>query len=425
MPKVTKVLSDIAVKNLGKGLHSVGGAQGLKLQVTPPTARSWILRAKINGKTCDIGLGSYPTISLKAAREIAQTYWEQIKAGRDPLDEKQKRKEEAAAARATRKIFKDCATDYIAQVVEKKAGRKSVQQWTNTIKTYALPLIGDLPVSDINKAHVIRVLEPIWDTKHETASRLRGRLERILDYAKARGYRSGDNPANYKGNLEHVLANTKNKVQEHHPSLPYVQVQDFISSLNNVGGIASKALLFGILTGTRSGEVRGAQWSEIDLKQKTWTIPADRMKAGKEHVVPLSNQAITVLKALADDNESLVFPSMRGKKLSDAAVAKVIKDMHQREITAGKQGWTDPDLDNRVATPHGFRSTFRVWAADNVNLPSEIIEHALAHKLKDRVEAAYQRKSALPKRVRLMQQWADYCYGATKKGRVFHLKNAT
>ncbi|MDC0379123.1 tyrosine-type recombinase/integrase [Litorivicinus sp.] len=410
MPKVTKVLSDVAVKNLGKGLHSVGGVQGLKLQVTPPTARSWILRAKINGKTRDIGLGSYPTISLKAAREIAQSYWEQIKAGRDPLQERQKSRDEAAAARASRKTFKECASDCIAQQLENKVSNKSVQQWTNTIKTYVLPVMGDLPVSDINKAHIIQVLEPIWDTKHETASRLRGRLERILDYAKARGYRSGDNPANYKGNLEHVLANTKNKVQEHHPSLPYVQVQDFISSLNNVGGIASKALLFGILTGTRSGEVRGAQWSEIDLKQKTWTIPADRMKAGKEHVVPLSNQAITVLKALADDNESLVFPSMRGKKLSDAAVAKVIKDMHQREITAGKQGWTDPDLDNRVATPHGFRSTFRVWAADNVNLPSEIIEHALAHKLKDRVEAAYQRKSALPKRVRLMQQWADYCF---------------
>ena len=410
MPKVTKVLSDVAVKNLGKGLHSVGGVQGLKLQVTSSNARSWILRAKINGKTRDIGLGSYPTISLKAAREIAQSHWEQIKAGRDPLHEKQKRKDEAAAARAARKIFKDCATDYIAQVVEKEAGSKSVQQWNNTIKTYALPVMGELSVSDINKAHVIQVLEPIWDTKTETASRLRGRLERILDYAKARGYRSGDNPATYNGNLEHVFAKVKNKRQIHYPSLPYSQIHAFVSSLNNVGGIASKALLFAILTATRSGEVRGAQWSEIDLKQKIWTIPADRMKAGKEYVVPLSHQAITVLKALADDNEGLVFPSMRGKKLSDAAVAKVIKDMHQREITAGKQGWTDPDLDNRVATPHGFRSTFRVWVADNVNLPSEIIEHALAHKLKDRVEAAYQRKSALPKRVRLMQQWADHCF---------------
>ena len=228
MPKVTKVLSDIAVKNLGKGLHSVGGVKGLKLQVTPPTARSWILRAKINGATRDIGLGSYPTISLKAARELAQSYWEQIKAGLDPLTEKQRRKDEAAAARASRKTFKECATDYIAQVVEKEVGNKSLQQWTNTIKTYALPTMGDLTVSDINKAHVIQVLEPIWDTKHETASRLRGRLERILDYAKARGFRSGDNPASYNGNLEHVLANIKNKVQEHHPSLPYSQVQDFM-----------------------------------------------------------------------------------------------------------------------------------------------------------------------------------------------------
>ena len=408
MPKVTKVLSDIAVKNLDKGLHSVGGVQGLKLQVTSPTARSWILRAKINGKTRDIGLGSYPTISLKAARELAQSYWEQIKAGLDPLHEKQKRKDEAAAARASRKTFEECATNYIAQVVEKEAGRKSVQQWTNTIQTYALPKMGHLPVSDINKAHIIQVLEPIWDAKTETASRLRGRLERILDYAKARGYRSGDNPATYNGNLEHVLAKVKSKGQIHHPALPYSQIQAFVSSLNNVGGIASKALLFAILTATRSGEVRGAQWSEIDLKQKIWTIPADRMKAGKEHVVPLSDEAVTVLKALAGDKD-LVFPSIRGKELSDAALAKVIKDMHAREIGAGNAGWIDPDSGNRVATPHGFRSTFRVWAADNVNLPSEIIEHALAHKLKDRVEAAYQRKSALPKRIRLMQQWANYC----------------
>jgi integrase len=410
MPKVTNVLSDVAVKNLGKGLHSVGGVQGLKLQVSSPRARSWILRAKVNGKTRDIGLGSYPTISLKAAREIAQSHWEQIKAGRDPLQEKQKSKDQAAAARALRKTFKECATDYIAQVVEKEAGNKSVQQWTNTITTYALPIVGALPVSYITKAHVIRVLEPIWDTKHETASRLRGRLERILDYAKARGYRSGDNPATYNSNLEHVLAKVKSKRQIHHPALPYSQIQAFVSSLNNVGGIASKAVLFAILTATRSGEVRGAKWSEIDLKQKTWTIPADRMKAGKEHVVPLSNEVITLLKALGGHAGDLVFPSMRSKELSDAALAKVIKDMHQREITAGKKGWIDPDSDNRVSTPHGFRSTFRVWAADNVNLPSEVIEHALAHKLKDRVEAAYQRKSALPKRVRLMQQWADYCF---------------
>lgn len=269
--------------------------------------------------------------------------------------------------------------------------------------------MGELSVSDINKAHVIQVLEPIWDTKTETASRLRGRIERILDYAKARGYQSGDNPATYNGNLEHVLAKVKSKGQIHHPALPYSQIHAFVSSLNKVSGIASKALLFSILTATRSGEVRGAQWSEIDLKQKIWTIPADRMKAGKEHVVPLSDEAITVLEALADD-QGLVFPSMRGKELSDAALAKVIKDMQTRELTAGTNGWIDPDSDNRVATPHGFRSTFRVWAADNVNLPSEIIEHALAHKLKDRVEAAYRRKSALPKRVRLMQQWADYCF---------------
>ncbi|MDA8632052.1 tyrosine-type recombinase/integrase, partial [Litoricolaceae bacterium] len=408
--------------SLGNGLHSVGGVQGLKIQVSSSDARSWILRAKINDKVRDIGLGSYPTISLKAAREHAQKLWEQIKLGLDPLVEKQKLKDAQAAARRSRKTFQECATDYIAQVIGKEVGSKSVQQWTNTLNTYAIPVIGQLAVSGISKVHIIQVLEPIWESKHETASRLRGRIERILNYAKARGYRDGDNPAAFKGNLESALPSFKRKAQEHHPGLPYAETAEFIANLKQQNGIASKALYFVILTAARSGEVRGADWAEIDLINKTWTIPATRMKAGKEHVIPLANEAIDLLKQLGAQSSGLVFKSQRGKALSDAALAKVIKDMHERKIKIDGLGWVDPDANNRVATPHGFRSTFRVWAADNTNFPAEIVEHALAHKLKDRVEAAYQRKSALPKRIALMNQWSEFCHNTTKNGVVLKLK---
>lgn len=424
MPKVVKPLTDVAVRNLSEGLHSVGGVQGLKLQVSSSDARSWILRAKINDKVRDIGLGSYPTISLKAAREHAQKLWEQIKLGLDPLVEKQKLKDAQAAARRSRKTFQECSADYIAQVVEKEVASKSVQQWTNTLEAYAMPLIGQLAVSDISKVHIIQVLEPIWESKHETASRLRGRIEKILNFAKARGYREGDNPAALKGNLESALPSFKRKVQEHHPALPYAEIGEFIATLKQQRGIASKALYFAILSAARSGEVRGAKWNEIDLINKTWTIPATRMKAGKEHVIPLADEAIDLIKNLNVSSEGLVFKSQRGKELSDAALTKVIKDMHERKFSTDGRGWIDPDANNRIATPHGFRSTFRVWAADNTNFPAEIVEHALAHKLKDKVEAAYQRKSALPKRVSLMTQWSEYCHNTTQKGVVLKLKNS-
>ena len=422
MPKVVQPLTDVAVKNLGIGLHSVGGVQGLKLQVSSSDARSWILRAKINDKVRDIGLGSYPTISLKAAREHAQKLWEQIKLGLDPLVEKQRLKDAQAAARRSRKTFQECAIDYIAQVVEKEVGSKSVQQWTNTLDTYVIPVIGQLAVSEISRVHIIQALEPIWESKHETASRVRARIERILDYAKVHGYRDGDNPATYKGNLESALPSFKRRAQEHHPALPYAETAEFIASLKRQGGIASKALYFAILTAARSGEVRGADWAEIDSNNKTWTIPATRMKAGKEHVIPLADEAIDLLKQLGPQPNGLVFKSQRGKALSDAALAKVIKDMHERKVKIDGLGWVDPDANNRVATPHGFRSTFRVWAADNTNFPAEIVEHALAHKLKDRVEAAYQRKSALPKRVALMNHWSEFCHNSDQKGVVLKLE---
>ena len=411
MPRVVKPLTDLEVKQLPNGLHSVGGIQGLKLQVTSKNARSWILRAKVLGKVRDMGLGSYPMISLRTAREIASNHWELIKKGLDPIYEKQKVITQHAAARASQQTFAQCTEIFIKNMLEKLVGNKSLDQWKSTLETYAFPVIGRLPMTEITKVHVISILEPIWDSKHETASRLRGRIERIIDYARAKGLRTGDNPAVYKGNLDSALPSLNKRTQRHHPSLPYTLAPSFIQDLNeSVSGLAGKALYFTILTAARSGEVRGATWDEIDLLQKQWTIPAERMKTRREHVIPLTDKCIELLEELKNSDSGLIFKTPRNKQLSDAALAKVIKDMHAREIRGGRRGWTDPDADDRIATPHGFRSTFRVWAAEQTDFASEIAEHALAHRLKDGVEAAYQRKSAFPKRVMLMDAWSNFLH---------------
>ena len=410
MPKIVTPLTDKQVKNLKTGLHSVGGVVGLKLQVKSLNARSWILRTKFDGKTHDIGLGSYPSVTLRTAREEAQRLREQIHRGLNPIAEKRQLHHQLTTRNANLRTFKECTDSYIAEVLSKGVGDKSIQQWTNTLSSYAFPVIDHILVSEVTKAHLVEILKPLWETKHETAARLRGRIERILDYATAHGYREGANPAIYKGNLEAALPAIKRKNSQHHPSLSYTALPEFMSSLTTVSGIAAKALQFGILTAARSGEIRGANWQEIDWDNQTWTIPSERMKAGKEHVIPLSPQALDLLRSSEPSPTGLIFHSKKGNKLSDAALAKVIKDMHERCLKCNLQGWIDPDAEGRVVTPHGFRSTFRVWAADTIDLPSEIIEHALAHRLKDKVEAAYQRKSSLPKRIELMQKWAKFCY---------------
>ena len=413
MPKIVAPLTDKQVTSLKKkGLYSVGGVVGLKLQVKSLNARSWILRVKFEGKTHDIGLGSYPSITLKTAREEAQRIRDQIYRGLNPIVEREKLNRQLMDSNVPKQTFQQCADAYIDEVLRKGVGQKSIQQWTNTLSSYAFPFVGQIPVSEVTKANLVEILKPLWETKHETAARLRGRIERILDYAAAHGYREGSNPAVYKGNLEAALPTIKKKSTQHHPSLSYTNLAKFMKSLATVSGTAAKALQFGILTAARSGEVRGATWQEINWDEQTWTIPADRMKAGKEHVVPLSPKVLEILRSCEPSSTGLIFHSKKGNQLSDAALAKVIKDMHERSLQSGYAGWTDPDAENRVVTPHGFRSTFRVWAADTIDLPSDIVEHALAHQLKDKVEAAYQRKSSLPKRIKLMQAWADFCFAS-------------
>lgn len=394
MPRVAKELSALEVKRLNEpGLHAVGGVSGLYLQVLPTGATTWVLRTMIGGRRRAMGLGGYPTVTLAQARDKAREAREKVESGVDPIAERAAAKSALAAQRGTEMTFDECARQFIeSRSVEWRNG-KHLQQWTNTLATYASPTVGKVQVRDITLAHVVKILEPIWTGKTETASRLRGRIESVLDWATVRGYRKGENPARWQGHLDKILAKPSKVTKvEHHAALPYNQVAGFMADLAKREGMAARALEVLILTATRSGEVRGATWEEIDIDGALWTVPASRMKAGKEHRVPLSQQVIEKLRALPRlaDN-SLVFPAPRGGVLSDMTMTAVMRRM------------------GVTAVPHGFRSSFRDWAGETTAYPREVIEHALAHQLKDKAEAAYQRGDLLAKRARLMEAWSQFC----------------
>ena len=289
--------------------------------------------------------------------------------------------------------FKEAAENYITAHEKGWKNAKHGAQWSSTLKTYAYPIIGSIGVAEVETAHVMRILEPIWATKTETASRVRGRIESVLDWATVRGYRKGDNPARWRGHIEHLLAARNNIAPvEHHAALPFNEIGAFMIDLRQRSGFGTWALEFSILTAARSGEVRGAKWAEIDLDGKVWTIPAARMKAKREHRIPLSDDALALLVTIPRvDGTDLVFPSTKGTELSDATLTATIKRMGAN------------------VTAHGFRSTFRDWAGETTAYPREVIEHALAHQLKDKAEAAYARGSLFDKRRRLMEDWAKFC----------------
>ena len=395
MARKAKELGALEVSRITKpGLFFVGGVAGLALQVTERGARTWILRMMIGGKRRDMGLGGYPDVTLAIAREKARAMREKVDSGVDPILEREQQRSALAAAVASAMTFKAAAEKYIAA---HEAGWKNAQhseQWTNTLTAYAFPIIGKISVADIETSHVMRVIEPIWTTKTETASRVRGRIESVLGWATVRGYRKGDNPARWRGHLEHLLpARSDVKKVEHHPALDYRQAGAFMAELRQQSSIGARALEFAILTAARSGEVRGATWAEIDWDAKAWVIPAERMKAKKEHRIPLSKDAINLLKELPQHEDTdLVFASSKKAILSDMTLTAVIKRMKRTGITA-----------------HGFRSTFRDWAGETTAYPREVIEHALAHQLSDKAEAAYARGSLFDKRRRLMADWASFC----------------
>lgn len=392
MPRKAKELSALAVGRIKQpGMHAVGGVAGLMLQVTDAGARSWILRVTIGDKRREMGLGSFDDVSLADARHKARTMRGKIADGIDPVEERRKARAELAGASSAVLTFNEATRRLIAAKAPGWKNGKHRDQWAATLKTYASPTMGKMPVGSVELRHVVDVLTPIWEVKTETASRLRGRIESVLAWATVTGHRTGDNPARWKGNLDHVLAKpNKLKSVRHHAALPVDAMHGFMLDLRKREGIAARALEFVILTAARSGEVRGAKWSEIDLDAAVWTVPAERMKAGKEHRVPLTPAAVALLKAMPRDTGEIVFFAPRGGELSDMALSGVMRRM---EV---------------AAVPHGFRSTFRDWAAERSSYPRDVCEMALAHTIGDKVEAAYRRGDLFAKRTKMMADWSRF-----------------
>lgn len=365
----------------------------LYLQVSAAKTKSWVLRYTLVGKSREMGLGTFPTFSLADARERAKAARQLLADGICPLETKRSKILADRLSAASVITFEDAAARYIKTHESGWKNLKHVGQWRRTIATFASPFIGRLPVHAIDNKAVVNVLEPIWNSKRETATRLRARIEKILDWATTMKYRSGDNPAKYKGNLDNLLTKSK-KIVEHHPALPFIEIGAFMATLRTMPGMGALALQFIILTATRTSEVLKAQWSEFDLGAGVWVIPKERMKAGKEHAVPLSSEAVEILhKAGWEMRESeFVFAGVNGKALSNMACLAVLKRMERPGLTV-----------------HGFRSTFRDWCSESTAYPSDVAEMALAHTIKDKTEAAYRRGDLFDKRTRMMEDWAAYC----------------
>jgi len=394
MPRTVGKLTALTVgRPLKPGMYADGA--GLYLQVTGAGAKSWVFRFSLHGKAREMGLGSLSAVSLADARTKAAECRRLRQDGMDPIDARKARREQAALDAAKSLTFKEASARYIASHKAGWRNEKHVTQWENTLATYAEPVIGRLSIQAIDTAVVLKVLEPIWKTKPETASRVRGRIEAILDWAKVRGLRQGENPARWRGHLDHLLpAKAKVRRVKHHAALPYAELPDFIAKLRSQEGVAARALEFTVLTAARTGDTIGAVWDEVNTSDKAWTVPGERMKAGREHRVPLSSRALAILR---DDHDlrtsDYVFPGGKANKpLSNMAMTEVLRRMGRGDITV-----------------HGFRSTFRDWAAERTNFPSEVVEMALAHAVGDKVEAAYRRGDLFEKRRRLMAEWATYC----------------
>jgi integrase len=389
-------LSAVALRKINTpGLYPDGG--GLSLQVTKGGAKTWVYRFMLHGRAREMGLGPLHIVTLAEAREKARECRKLRHEGIDPIEARKARKAEQRFAQATAMTFQECAEAYIAAHEAGWKNPKHAKQWPSTLETYVYPVFGSLPVQSIDVGLVMKVLEPIWRTKPETASRIRGRIEAVLDWAKARGYRNGENPAQWRGHLDNLLpARSKVRKVEHHPALPYAEMGDFIAGLREQEGVAARALEFLILTASRTGEVISARWDEVDLGAKMWTVPAARMKAGREHRVPLSERAMAIveeMKAARFDGNEYVFPGGRARRpLSNMAMLKLLERMGRDDLTA-----------------HGFRSSFRDWAAEQTHFPTEVVEMALAHTVSDKVEAAYRRGDMVQKRRDLMEAWARYC----------------
>ena len=423
MPVIAKELSALDVKRLshpGRGrnvVYPVGGVSGLALQITPNGGRSWLLRVRVGGKRREIGLGGYPDVTLAQARDRARETKDKIRNGIDPVEERKAVRASLTAARRRGMTFAEAVERYLAAKLDAFRNAKHRQQWENTLKQYALPDLGPMLVQDIAVQDVLRVLEPIWKGKTETASRLRGRIEAVLSWATVSGHRTGDNPARWTGNLKELLpAASKVAKNDNQPALQLDDAPRWFAALRARDGIGSRALEFAALCASRSQEVRGARWDEIDMDKALWTIPAERMKMDREHRVPLTPEAVTLLKALPRfvDNP-LVFPAPRGGEMSDMTLSATMRRLHAAELAEGKEGFLDR-VSKRPAVPHGLRSTFRDWVAERTNYPGDMAKVALAHRISSAVEASYRRGDMVEKRRTMMAAWADYLTGKNRAG---------
>ena len=385
------------VQNQVKPGYYPDGA-GLYLQVKTAAesgrvSRSWLFRYSHNQRPTWMGLGSVRDINLTDARQQAAEYRRLLALGKDPLAQRDGERERTLVEKQRSMTFDQCATAYIAAHKDGWRNSKHAAQWESTLRLHASPVIGALPVADIALPQIMKILEPIWRDKTETATRIRGRVESIIDWATVRGFRSGDNPARWRGHLDHLLPKPSKVTKvEHHAAVAFDQLPEFFGRLRRQEGTGARALSFLILTGARSGEVRGATRGEVDFEAAVWTVPGERMKAGREHRVPLSEAALGLIAASKDEvDEALLFPAPRGGQLSDMTLSAVMRRMKV------------------PAVPHGFRSTFRDWCAECTDFPKEVAEMALAHAISDKVEAAYRRGDLFDKRRQLMEHWATYC----------------
>ena len=388
------------------GLYPDGG--GLYLQVTSAGSRSWVYRYTLHGKTRYMGLGPLHAVGLADARKKAMAARQARHEGIDPIDDRNAGLAHDRIEAAKAITFRDAAERYIEAHKAGWRNAKHAGQWRSTLETYAYPVLGSLPVQAVDVGLVLKVLEPIWNTKTETASRIRGRIESVLDWSTARGYRLGENPARWRGHVENLLPR-RSKVRKvrHHPALPYGEVGAFMLDLRRQEGTAARALELLILTACRTGEVIGARLGEANIEEAVWTVPAERVKSGQEHRVPLSPPALAIVNAMhegrtSERTDDYMFPGgKRGRPLSNMALLALLKRMGRDDLTA-----------------HGFRSTFRDWAAERTNYPREVAEMALGHAISDKVEAAYRRGDLFEKRRRLMDEWAKFCGAEAKAGKV-------
>jgi len=429
VPKIAKELSALEVKRLqhsrkkGNCTYAVGGVAGLMIQFTPSGAKSWLLRTTVGMKRREFGLGGYPEIGLATARNRARELKEKIRDGIDPLQERKEKQAALITAQRRGLVFSEAVDQYLSAKLDQYKNPKHRQQWRNTLRTYAIPELGSMLVHDIQVQDILRVLQPIWIEKTETASRLRGRIESILSWATVSGHRSGDNPARWAGNLKELLpAPSKVAKETHHPALQINDVQRWLAAVRKMKGMGGFALEFALLTATRSQEIRGAKWSEIDLEKALWVIPAQRMKKEREHRIPLSSGAVELLgKVPRFEGTDLIFPAPRGGMLSDMTLSAAMKRIHEADLKETGIGFID-HVSARTAVPHGLRSTFRDWIAESTSFPSDMAEVALAHKVPNAVEAAYRRGDMVDRRRTMMQAWSDFTNGLEANDNVLEFK---